>query len=156
MSLLLRGRTVIGKNLGIAIDQRGLIERVGVPSSFDSSLATAFQVDGYLLPGFLDSHTHPHGGGLQLLGVDLRKGGSLHECISRIKSYRETTQSKPGEWIIGAGWELHWFERGHPIANDLDEIGPENPIYMRDRDGHQVWVNSTALKVEFSFFFFHC
>ena len=39
------------------------------------------------------------------------------------------------------------FPGGIPTAAPLDEIAPDRPVYLPNRDGHGAWVNSKALQL---------
>jgi len=95
-------------------------------------------------PGLVDGHCHFLNYGLFLQRVDLRDLPSLAACRDRI---REAVRcSKPGHWIVGRGWNHHfWEEKREPHRGDLDDIAPENPIMMVRACGHSQWVNSRAL-----------
>ena len=39
------------------------------------------------------------------------------------------------------------FPGGVPTAAPLDEIAPDRPVYLPNRDGHGAWVNSKAMQL---------
>jgi predicted amidohydrolase YtcJ len=95
-------------------------------------------------PGFVDAHTHFVNFGLTLQRVALMSLPSLAECRRRIGE--AAASSSPGEWIIGRGWNEHfWEERREPTRFDLDDLTPRNPAMMIRACGHSVWVNTEAL-----------
>eukprot|EP00759_Apiculatamorpha_spiralis_P038847 PhF_6_TR37861/c1_g2_i2/m.56418 len=48
-------------------------------------------------------------------------------------------------WLIAGGWRLSWFPSPGPTCSDLDDVVPPSiPAYLRDRDGHTVWLNRAA------------
>ena len=55
------------------------------------------------MPGFNDAHLHLADAGLQKLNVDLTGVKTLEEFRERVLAKVET--AKPGEWIIGGGWD---------------------------------------------------
>lgn len=99
-----------------------------------------------ILPGFIDLHTH--------LWAEADK---IEFDLSGIPTYQETIQrlhthiksKKMGDWIFAAGWdESIWTDRKEFLSlDDLDDISPKNPLYIRREDGHLVVVNSLALKL---------
>ncbi len=99
----------------------------------------------FVTPGIVDAHLHFLSGSLGLLTLDL-KGLSLQECLQKVKE--AARQLGPGKWIIGRGWDQTlWKEKKFPDRRLLDEVAPENPVYLKRVDGHTLWVNSLALKI---------
>ncbi len=99
----------------------------------------------FVTPGIVDAHLHFLSGSLGLLTLDLR-GLSLQECLQKVKE--RARQLGPGKWIVGRGWDQTlWKEKRFPNRRLLDEVAPENPVYLRRVDGHTLWVNSLALKM---------
>ncbi|RLM61486.1 putative amidohydrolase YtcJ [Panicum miliaceum] len=98
-----------------------------------------------VLPGFIDSHVHFIDGGLQLARVPLRGVRSREDFISRVK---EATRDKhPGQWILGGGWNNDVWEGDFPAASWLDDISPDNPVWLSRMDGHMGIANSLAMKI---------
>ena len=95
-------------------------------------------------PGFVDGHAHFVNFGLTLQRIDLMNLPSLTACRERIR--RAVAGYRPGEWIIGRGWNEHfWEEEREPTRFDLDDLIPNNPAMMIRACGHSVWVNTAAL-----------
>jgi predicted amidohydrolase YtcJ len=95
--------------------------------------------------GLVDAHLHFVDYGLYLQQVDLRDLPSLIVCRERIR--QAAAALKPGEWIIGRGWNEHcWEERRLPHRRDLDDITPDHPVMLVRACTHTHWVNSRALR----------
>lgn len=97
-----------------------------------------------ILPGFIDSHTHLVGMGLEEARLDLSHTDSLSgamEIVSeRVKS------SPPGKVIIAVNWdESRWRERRAPTKEELDRVAPKNPLVLRRICGHRAVANAQAL-----------
>ncbi|RCV29090.1 hypothetical protein SETIT_5G455500v2 [Setaria italica] len=98
-----------------------------------------------VLPGFIDSHVHFIEGGLQLARMPLRGVRSKDDFISRVK---EATRDKhPGQWILGGGWNNDVWGGDFPAAAWLDDISPDNPVWLSRVDGHVGVANSVAMKI---------
>jgi predicted amidohydrolase YtcJ len=100
---------------------------------------------GLVVPGFQDSHIHPDGGGLDLRRCalyDLRGRSAYQEAI---RAYVTAHPDVP--WVLGGGWSLDDFPRGCPHRSILDDIVPDRPVFLENRDGHGAWVNSRALEL---------
>ena len=121
----------VGSNADVLSTLRGKVEELRRPGRL-------------VLPGLVDGHCHFLSYGLYLQRVDLRDLPSLAACRERI---REAVRgSQPGEWIVGRGWNHHyWDEQREPCRQDLDDIAPANPVMMVRACGHSQWVNSQAL-----------
>ncbi len=101
----------------------------------------------FVMPGFIDSHTHAPGTALaDLYDVSLYTCKTPEACLRALKRFiRE--HPRAGE-IRGAGWDIAGFtdkELIHgPRKARLDEVSAEVPIILRSSDGHTVWLNSAA------------
>jgi predicted amidohydrolase YtcJ len=129
--------------------REGVILAVGSEASIRDLIADRTEVvdlrGGMLLPGFQDAHVHPVSGGIDMLQCDLHHLGRRDEYLAAIAEY---AQANPGEpWILGGGWSQDAFPRGCPSKEDLDALLPDRPVYLPNRDGHSVWVNSRALEI---------
>jgi predicted amidohydrolase YtcJ len=94
--------------------------------------------------GMVDAHLHFVNYGLYLQQVDLRGLKSLAACRESIR--QAAVARKPGEWIVGRGWNEHyWEDKRLPHRLDLDDICPDHPVMMVRACGHTQWVNSRAL-----------
>ncbi|CAJ2638809.1 unnamed protein product [Trifolium pratense] len=96
-----------------------------------------------VVPGFIDSHVHFISGGLQMMQVGLRGVKEKEEVIRRIKEAVQST--KPGSWILGGGWNNDLWGGDLPAACWIDDITPNNPVWLSRTDGHMGWANSVAL-----------
>ena len=96
-----------------------------------------------VLPGFQDAHVHASSGGLErgqcdLTGVHTREG-----YLAAIRSYAD--RNPDAAWILGGGWGMDVFPGGVPSKEDLDQVVPDRPVFLSNRDHHGAWVNSRAL-----------
>jgi predicted amidohydrolase YtcJ len=96
-----------------------------------------------VLPGFQDSHVHASGGGLERGQCDLTSEHTREGYLAAIRAY---AGRNPGaEWITGGGWGMDVFPGGVPSKEDLDQVVPDRPAFLSNRDHHGAWVNSRAL-----------
>lgn len=96
------------------------------------------------LPGLIDAHNHLMNTGMVLQQIQLYDCRSLAEVLGRLEA--RVRVAKPGEWIIGKGWDESLMAEGrHPTRADLDPVSPDNPVVL-----HRVWnklvANSAALR----------
>jgi predicted amidohydrolase YtcJ len=96
-----------------------------------------------LVPGFQDAHVHAVMGGVELGQCDLTGTVDPDEYRRRIRAYAEANPR--AAWITGGGWSMESFENGVPDRRVLDELVPDRPVYLMNRDHHAGWANSRAL-----------
>ena len=96
-----------------------------------------------LVPGFIDAHVHPIDGGLTRAECDLYDLSGADQYLAAIAEYAAAHPDRP--WITGGGWSLPDFPGGTPRRELLDQVVPDRPAILYNRDGHGVWVNSAAL-----------
>ena len=101
---------------------------------------------GTVVPGFTDSHCHIFGIGEREMQFNMEGINSLEEFLARVKERVDKTS--PGKWIVGRGWiETFWKPPQFPTRQNLDEIAPNNPVFLTRADGHASIANSAALKI---------
>lgn len=99
----------------------------------------------FVIPGFIDSHTHLIGRGIELQRINLEKCRSLQECLAKMRSGLTRTN----EVIFGSNWdETTWVSRDYSALNRhmLDMVSRKRPIIMRRICGHYAVVNTYALQ----------
>lgn len=130
----------------IAVDGEKIVA-VGKTSDLKAKYTAAKEIDlkGKLVtPGFNDAHIHFAGVGLSLLRVDLNGSNTLEEARRRIAA--KVKETPKGEWILGRGWDHTLWNNKLPTKQDLDDIAPDNPVFLQRVDGHIAWANSAAFK----------
>jgi predicted amidohydrolase YtcJ len=100
---------------------------------------------GLVVPGFQDAHIHPDGGGLVMSRCSLHDLPGPKAYVEAVRSYAKARPDVP--WILGGGWSLAHFPRGTPHRSLLDDVVPDRPVYLPNRDGHGAWVNTKALEI---------
>jgi predicted amidohydrolase YtcJ len=99
-----------------------------------------------IVPGFHDAHGHVVGLGALLQDVDLRGTSSFEEVVGRVR--RRLASARPGEWIIGRGWDQNdWAAKAFPTHDLLSAASPDNPVYLTRVDGHAGLANRKAMEM---------
>lgn len=107
-----------------------------------------------LIPGINDSHLHAIAFGLDTPPLSLDLSFPAVKSISDVKDAVRSAaaDAEPGEWIIGTGWDDGYLEEcveepgRTPRREDIDEVSPDNPVFLQDYSRHTSWVNSAALR----------
>ncbi len=95
-----------------------------------------------ILPGLTDSHLHLEHYALGLQRVDCETPSRL-ECQQRVQ--QKVDRTLHGAWVRGHGWNQNQWGGDFGSAADLDDVAPENPVYLTAKSLHAAWVNSRAL-----------
>src|SRR5262245_11194091 len=102
------------------------------------------------MPGLIDGHAHADREGLKSLLPPLSGVRSIADIKDRVAE--EVARAAPGEWIvfnpIGDPPEFSGIPRSlregrMPNRLDLDEVAPDNPVYIRAPWGY--WPNEVPL-----------
>ena len=98
-----------------------------------------------VIPGMVDAHAHLLGLGTSLRNVKLAGSKTYDEVIARV--VERTKSAKPGEWIIGRGWDQNlWPDKKFPTHEALSRAVPNNPVVLTRIDGHALVANAMALR----------
>lgn len=98
-----------------------------------------------LLPGFIDSHMHPIGGGAYAKALSLNTFGEVDEWIAAIDEFAEANPDAP--LIFGYGFLASTFGPGGPTRQMIDGVVPDRPVLIMDEGFHGAWANSRALEL---------
>jgi predicted amidohydrolase YtcJ len=98
-----------------------------------------------VLPAFQDAHVHPPFAGRYRLHVALHDLPGVDAYRDAVAAYARQNPDTP--WIFGGGWLMAHFPGGTPTKDLLDDIVPDRPVFLLNRDVHGAWVNSKALEV---------
>lgn len=112
----------------------------------------------FVIPGFIDGHTHFNGAGALIQDVNLLAvsdtEGLRNELWDVVRSL------EPGEWITGGLWgayeqwslgaagaEDHSGKRWKPDRWMIDDLTPDNPVLLWNFDRSMYLANSLALEL---------
>jgi predicted amidohydrolase YtcJ len=99
-----------------------------------------------VLPGFNDAHVHFYMGGETLTSIDLRGASSLAELRETVRRFAAALA--PGEWIQHGSWDQErWTPPELPTAALIDDVTPQNPVWVNRTDGHMLLANSLAMRL---------
>jgi predicted amidohydrolase YtcJ len=99
-----------------------------------------------VVPGFIDTHTHPASGGIRAIinvDVDLRSIGEIQDALRR-----RAAETPPNQWVTGYKYDDMKVAEGRRInRHDLDEAVPNHPVRVSPRGGHATFYNTKALEL---------
>lgn len=123
--------------------QANSVSQVNTPDS--TTVPKVIDLQGKtVVPGFVDAHVHLMGTGLNLLGIRLNDANSIAEVLERIRQRAST--SKPGELVLASGLDTNRFEVERiPTRQELDEVSPNNPVFINRVDSHSCAVNTQMM-----------
>lgn len=129
------GLAVKGDKIISIDDSEALLELRG-PDTISHNL------DGnFVTPGFQDSHIHVmYQSSPQ---VDLAGTETLTDIKQRIQIFATENPDLP--WIEGFGWGYGAFPEQRPLAEHLDAVLPDRPVFISSRDGHMALANTMAM-----------
>ncbi|MFJ4688991.1 amidohydrolase [Streptomyces sp. NPDC088789] len=122
----------------------GVISAVGDASDVRDWRGPGTQVvrlDGaHLVPGLVDSHSHP------VWGLELATGADLSEVTGPAELRAALTAAERVDgWVIGYGLDHNAFA-GRPIDRDLiEDVLGDAPAFLRLYDGHSALATGAAL-----------
>jgi predicted amidohydrolase YtcJ len=101
-----------------------------------------------VLPGIIDSHTHPSFAATRFLEIDCR--APEIQGIEDIQNavLKKVKEIGPGAWVrVGNYNDSKLMEKRQITRWELDTVTPNNPVYILSDTGHQAVVNSKALDI---------
>lgn len=99
----------------------------------------------FVVPGFMDNHTHFMSGGFQLKSINLRDASSKEEFIQTVRDY--VANVKSGTWIQGGDWDHEMWGGELPSKEWIDPFTSDIPMLLGRLDGHMAMANSKALEL---------
>jgi len=111
----------------------------------------------FVLPGFIDAHTHFNAAGRQIIDVNLLKVSNDQGLVNEIK--RVSSNIAQGEWITGGLWGAYeqWADgsdkaktakgkRWKPTRSMIDPTTQKHPCFLWSFDRALYLANTLALK----------
>lgn len=151
--------TMDGKEASYAeavVENKGKIVFVGNLKEAQKNYKDAQKIDlkgQTLLPGFIDPHSHFAMVSNSMGQVDLNPEpvgdvNTIKDIQHNLKAYKKDQNIPDDEWIVGWGYDDGQLkENRHPTKQEIDEVLPNNPVYLIHTSGHMGVANSAALKL---------
>ena len=97
-----------------------------------------------VLPGFIDTHSHPVLGGGYATALSLETWGTVDEWVQAIADYAAANEDAP--LLFGYGFLATTFGPVGPTRQLIDAIVPDKPVLIMDEGFHAAWANTAALE----------
>jgi predicted amidohydrolase YtcJ len=109
-----------------------------------NSATEIVSLDGrFIMPGFIDTHTHFLEGGFRLSSVNLRDAATPEEFARRLAEHARSVP--PGSWILGGDWDHELWGGDLPDREWIDAVTSEHPVFVTRLDWHMALANTMAL-----------
>jgi predicted amidohydrolase YtcJ len=97
-----------------------------------------------VIPGLIDSHTHPTGASMFEFDHPIPQMDSIAEVLAHVRERAQVV--KPGEWItLSQVFITRLNEQRYPTRAELDAAAPNHPVAFRT--GPDCMLNTLALKL---------
>jgi hypothetical protein len=147
-------------------EDQPLAEAVAVKDGMILAVGTSEEIEKYkvesteiidlkgetMTPGIIESHAHLMGIGYNKLELDLMYVKTYDELVEKVAE--AVAKAKPGDWITGRGWHQDkWIEKpekmvkGFQTNDQLNEVSPDNPVYLSHASGHAAFANGKAMEM---------
>jgi predicted amidohydrolase YtcJ len=105
-----------------------------------------------VIPGFIEGHGHLISIGFAQLNLDLMTVANYEALVEKVAV--AVDKAEKGEWILGRGWhQSKWVPQpgtmidGFQTNKRLNEISPDNPVYLVHASGHAAFANAKAMEI---------
>jgi predicted amidohydrolase YtcJ len=105
----------------------------------------------FVMPGFIEGHGHLLQTGESLVDLNVGTATNWDAIVAQVKA--AVAKAKPGEWIVGEGWQQTKWDRapqpnidGVPLPASLNAVSPRNPVMLSHASGHAIYINAAALQ----------
>lgn len=99
----------------------------------------------FVMPGFIDNHTHFLRASFMLGTPQLRTAKNRAEFVERIA--QAARDLRPGRWLQGGNWDEQMWGGELPDRSWIDAVTPDTPVAITRLDLHLVLLNSLALRL---------
>lgn len=154
--LLVLGRVATGvpgspEAAGIAISG-GVIRGIGSAADLDALVGPGTEIikvsDGVISPGLIEPHMHIWTTMLVEPWPDLSAlaNPTFDDVVAKVKATAQATAD--GQWVLGKLFDPSLYA-GEPdlTRKILDQISPDNPVFILNASMHFGYVNSKALEI---------
>jgi predicted amidohydrolase YtcJ len=114
---------------------------------------TLVDLDGRtMIPGFVDAHSHfinavEMANWVNVSSPPVGPVKDIAGIVAEVERFKDRTKPKPGEWIVGYGYDGTTLLDGRELTrDDLDAKFPDNPVVLIHVSLHGAVLNSAAFR----------
>ena len=153
-NFILRARGIISMDAETSPDSdsvavsNGRILAVGSRQELSAQFPT-FRVedaDGYLLPAFIDPHSHYTNLAMAELQIPLDGLSSEAQIEAAVREYISQNKPAAGEWLTARGYDNNNFPMARRLTLDFIDRLTDNPLIICHKSGHVGYLNSAAMR----------
>jgi predicted amidohydrolase YtcJ len=130
--------------IGIAADRIAAVGNDAVRAATTRSTRIIQLRGAFVMPAFIDNHTHFLKGALALAQPELLTATSRAEFAERIG---RAAKANPGQWITGRSWDEQRMGGELPTRAWIDAVTADTPVAVPRTDLHMFLLNSVALRL---------
>ena len=98
-----------------------------------------------VMPGIIESHGHLLSLGQSFLELNVEGVETPEEVVEKVRE--RVSETLPGEWITGWGWDEGEWAKHYPNNESLNKVSKKNPVYLRGLHGFAGWVNDETMRI---------
>jgi predicted amidohydrolase YtcJ len=132
------------KALGITGDRITALGADTVRSRTAKSTRVIDLGGAFVMPAFVDNHTHFLRGAVMLTQPNLLDSTGRADFAARLGA---AAHSRPGKWILGGSWDEHRLGGELPTRQWIDGATGDTPVAIPRTDLHSYLLNTAALKL---------
>ncbi len=102
--------------------------------------------DGYLLPAFIDPHSHYTDLAMAELQIPLDGLSSEAQIEAAVREYLSQNKPAAGEWLTARGYDNNNFPMARRLTLDFIDRLTDNPLIICHKSGHVGYLNSEAMR----------
>lgn len=105
-----------------------------------------------MVPGFVDAHSHfinavEMAGWVNVSAPPVGPVKDIAGILKTLEEFQARTRPKPGQWIIGYGYDGTTLSDGRELTrDDLDALFPDHPVVLTHASMHGAVLNSAAFR----------
>jgi hypothetical protein len=131
--------------LGIRGNRIAAVGEEAVRAAIGPKTRTVDLAGAFVVPGFIDNHTHFLRSSQGLAQADLRLASTREELASLIAA--SAAKLPEGAWLLGGNWDEQRWGGELPTREWIDSVTPNTPVAVVRTDQHSTLLNSLALKL---------
>jgi len=137
--------TLFSDPIGSSGDRIAAVGKSAVRAFADRATEIVDLEGAFVMPGFIDCHTHFTKASFMLSQPSLRNADTREAFVENIA--RAARALAPGEWLQGGNWDQDRWGGAMPHRDWIDAVTTDTPVAVIRYDLHMMLLNSLALRL---------